>query len=124
MKQCQKCQLDISEQASFCERCGTQTKALRQFSPKGRALGGLVTLVFSAVVVYLLWTHFGAYFQDLGRQVERESLRRRGIHTAEDARAALDQLDAKWLADNMGLTPQEALKWVAEGFGPSRHAHP
>jgi hypothetical protein len=70
MRECPKCKLQISEQALFCEHCGvrfvwhpdeegTPSKAAVQSAPKGSRLGGLVTFLFSAVVLYYLWTNFG-----------------------------------------------------------------
>ena len=86
MRLCPKCQLEISQQALFCEHCGlrfaggdlrasgTEVTANspstgRAASEKGaqdkasgqapNALGSLVALVISAVVLYFLWTNFG-----------------------------------------------------------------
>src|SRR2546423_1506103 len=60
MRLCPKCQLEISEQASFCEHCGTQSTASGHPPPRGSGvLGGLVTFVVSIVLLYFLWTNFG-----------------------------------------------------------------
>src|ERR1017187_1174153 len=69
MREFPKCKLQISAQALFCEHCGVRfvwhpdeeapSKAVAQSASMGSRLGGLVTFIFSVVVLYYLWTNFG-----------------------------------------------------------------